>query len=82
MHRVSKALSQPPEKKRKKKSELKARDSLYTTNKAIEAQAQIQMNSELQVSTRASIFVHAGSYIVHVHVHIVWGQTTPLHIIW
>ncbi len=50
MHRISKALSQPPEKKRRKKSEkLRTRDSLYTTNKAIEAQAQLQMNSELQV---------------------------------
>ncbi|XP_064382519.1 CAP-Gly domain-containing linker protein 4-like isoform X2 [Halichondria panicea] len=55
MHRVSKALSQPPEKKRKKKSELKARDSLYTTNKAIEAQAQIQMNSELQVGEKVIV---------------------------
>ena len=49
MHRISKALSQPPEKKRKKRSELKSRDSLYITNKAIEAQGQLHMNTELQV---------------------------------
>ena len=49
MHRVSKAVHQPHERKRKVRGETKGRSSLSATNKAIDAQAQLQMNTELQV---------------------------------
>ena len=48
MHRISKAIHQPRE-KRKRTKESKGRDSLAATNKAIDAQAQLRMNTELQV---------------------------------
>ena len=48
MHRISKAGQQTRE-RRKKARETKGRDSLAATNKAIDAQAQLQMNTDLQV---------------------------------
>ena len=53
MHRISKAAHQPHERRRKARGEMtKGRDSLTVTNKAINAQAQLQMNTELQVGRR------------------------------
>ena len=53
MHRISKAAHQPHERRRKARGETtKGRDSLTATNKAINAQAQLQMNTELQVGRR------------------------------
>lgn len=51
MHRISKAVHQPHESRRRKGrgGETKSRDSMAATNKAINAQAQLQMNTELQV---------------------------------
>ena len=49
MNRISKAAVQQPRERRKRTKETKARDSLSATNKAIDAQAQLQMNTELQV---------------------------------
>lgn len=49
MHRISKAVHQPHERRRKVRGETKGRDSLTATNKAINAQSQLQMNTELQV---------------------------------
>ena len=51
MHRISKAVHQTRE-RRKKTKQSKARDSLAATNKAIDAQAELQMNTELQVRRR------------------------------
>ena len=48
MSRISKAGHQTRE-KRKKAREAKGRDSLAATNRAIDAQAQLQMNTDLQV---------------------------------
>ena len=50
MHRITKAQHQPKAKeKHRKKLKLKTRDSLLITNKAIEAQGKLQMNTDLQV---------------------------------
>ena len=46
MHRISKAVQQSPSRTKKLNGK---KDSLYITNKAIEAQSQIQMNTDLQV---------------------------------
>lgn len=48
MHRISKAAHQPRERRKKLNGK---KDSLYITRKAIEAQSQLQMNTDLQVST-------------------------------
>ena len=46
MHRISKAVQQSPSRTKKLNGK---KDSLYITKKAIEAQSQIQMNTDLQV---------------------------------
>lgn len=45
--------------------ELKSRDSLTATNKAIDAQAQLQMNTELQVRVCVLHCVTVGMWYVH-----------------
>ena len=66
MHRISKAMQQPRE-KRKKTKEAKGRDSLAATNKAIDAQAQLQMNTELQVCVRVCVSLSLSHTHTHTH---------------
>lgn len=47
MHRISKEVNVSEKKKKKK---MRVRDSFIITRNAIEAQSQLQMNSELEVS--------------------------------
>ena len=73
MHRIGKAVHQPHERKKRTK-EAKNRDSLAATNKAIDAQAQVQMNTDLQVLVTPALYLilPLASTIFFFVVVIVW----------